>query len=69
MVKKLCPLKSFAAAHPEHSMPWLRKKILHKHDNGFDRVIYQPSRKILIDEEAFSEWLEENRNLGEVSRG
>lgn len=60
----LMDIKSFVAKYPAFTESWLRKLIFNKEENGFDKVIIQASRKILIDVNAFFEWLEENRFNG-----
>jgi hypothetical protein len=40
----------------------LRHLIFHAKSNGFDRVIKRAGRRVLIDEQAFFEWVESQQN-------
>jgi hypothetical protein len=60
-VLKLLTIKSFLAKYPVFSEAWLRKMIFNRKNNGFDKVIIQVNRRIIINEEAFFVWLDENR--------
>lgn len=39
----------------------IRHLIYERHKNGFDKVLKRPTRKWLIDEEAFFVWLKERQ--------
>jgi hypothetical protein len=51
-------VKQMAAKHPAFSEASLRYHIFHEKTNGFDKVVHRIGRKILINENRFSEWLE-----------
>ena len=61
---ELMDIKCFVSRYPVFTEAWLRKMILNKSKNGFEKVIIQASRKVIIDVKAFFEWLEENRFNG-----
>lgn len=50
--------KQFSAKHPTFSETWLRWRLLNRESNGMARAIRKIGRSILIDEEAFFEWIE-----------
>lgn len=56
-------VKQMAAKHPAFSEASLRYHIFNETKNGIDRAIKRVGRKILINEERFFEWLE-NQNVG-----
>jgi len=58
---RLIPVKQFAKTHPWPSESGLRHLIFNCNDNGFDRVLKRVGRRILIDEEAFYKWVD-NQN-------
>ncbi len=59
--KSYLTVKQFAQKHPAFPTGGLRYLIFHEDDNGFHKCIRRIGRKILIYEEAFFEWLE-NQN-------
>jgi hypothetical protein len=42
-------------------MGYLRKIVFHAEDNGLERCIIRIQRRVLIDVEAFGDWLESHR--------
>lgn len=52
-------VKQMAATHPAFSEASLRYYIFNEHENGINKVIRRIGKKILINEELFFEWLEE----------
>ena len=60
-------------AHPSHGVErvpsvaatgGLRHLVFHADRNGFDKVVKRAGRRVLIDEEAFFEWVEEQNGDG-----
>ena len=55
---RILPVREFCNTHPwptESAMRWL---IFNADKNGFDQVIRRVGRRVLIDEHAFFEWIE-----------
>lgn len=55
--KRIIPLNQWP--HPWPPIGGLRHLAFHRKTNGFDKVIKYVGRRILIDEEAFFAWVEE----------
>jgi len=55
MLKKFLGVKSFSEKHPEFSQASLRWLIFHRESNGFAPVFRKIGKKVLIDEAAFFE--------------
>lgn len=56
--KRWASVKQTAETYPgfsEHSLRWI---IFNKNQNGFNRVMRQVGRKIIIDLDLFEEWVE-----------
>lgn len=51
-------VKQMAAKHPAFSESSLRYHIFNEEKNGIDKAIKRVGRKILINENSFFEWLE-----------
>jgi hypothetical protein len=60
----LLTVKQFAQKHPAFSEASLRFNIFHESKNGLDKVIKRVGRKILINEEAFFAWVEDQNERG-----
>lgn len=43
------------------SVPGLRHLIFYEHQNGFSKCIRRAGRRVLINEQAFFEWLQNNK--------
>jgi hypothetical protein len=52
----LIPVNIWSTVYEWPSEAELRDLILHRKENGFDRVIVQIGRRMLIDEVAFLDW-------------
>ncbi len=66
---KLIPLTKWPEHHPWPSPAGLRYLVFHAAANGFHKVIRRVGRRILIDEEAFFAWVEEqNEGPGHAVR-
>lgn len=59
---KLIPVTKWEDQHSWPSESGLRHLIFHRHDNGFDAVIRRVGRRILIDEDCFYQWVEDQNN-------
>lgn len=56
--KRLIPLTMWPRYHPWPTVSSLRHFVFNEHENGFDRVLRRVGRRVLIDEQAFFEWVE-----------
>lgn len=54
-------IKDWPKYHAWPSEQGLRNLIAKRNENGFDKVIIRIGRRILIDEKAFDEWVQELR--------
>jgi hypothetical protein len=59
---RLIPLTEWIKYHPWPPLGGLRHLVFHSKTNGFDQVIKRVSGRILIDEVAFFNWIEENNS-------
>lgn len=55
---RLIPVPKWNDHHQWPPQGGLRHLIFHAKTNGFDRVIRRAGRRVLIDEQAFFEWIE-----------
>jgi hypothetical protein len=55
---RLIPVPKWNTYHEWPPQGGLRHLIFHAKSNGFDRVIKRAGRRVLIDEQAFFEWVE-----------
>jgi hypothetical protein len=61
---RLIPVTEWNQHHSWPPLGGLRHLVFHADKNGFDRVIRRVGRRVLIDEQAFFEWVEEqNANV------
>ena len=58
-IPTLSTVKQFSIDHPAFSEGGLRHLIFHEHENGFHKCIRRVGRRVLIDEQAFFEWVAE----------
>jgi len=56
---RLIPLTEWNDYYPWPPMGGLRHLVFHAERNGFDKVVKRAGRRVLIDEKAFFEWVEE----------
>lgn len=61
---RLIPLTEWPKHHEWPPLGGLRHLVFNAQTNGFDRVIRRVGRRVLIDEQAFFEWVDE-QNGGE----
>ena len=59
---RLIPVTEWPASHPWPPEGGLRHLIFHAKTNGFSSVIRRVGRRILIDEAAFFQWVEESNH-------
>lgn len=59
--KRLIPVTKWPQFHEWPSVYGLRHLIFWEKTNGFDRVVVRVGRRVLLDEEAFFNWVEEQR--------
>lgn len=65
--QRLIPLTEWPKHHSWPPIGGLRHLVFHANENGFDKVIRRAGRRVLIDEQAFFQWLEE-QNGGQNDR-
>jgi hypothetical protein len=65
MDKTYLTVKQMAAKHPAFSEASLRYHIFNETRNGLDKALIRVGKKILINEDAFWDWLE-NQRMGGV---
>lgn len=58
-IPRLFSVKQFSKEHPAFPEGGLRHLIFNEHTNGFHKCVRRVGRRVLIDEEAFFEWVEE----------
>ena len=56
--QRVIPLTEWPKHHSWPPIGGLRHLVFYAHKNGFDKVIRGAGRRVLIDEQAFFEWLE-----------
>lgn len=59
MKKNLIPANNWNKHHPWPPEGGMRYLIFNANKNGFDKCIKRVGRRVLIDEEAFFKWVEE----------
>lgn len=57
--RRLIPLTEWPKHHSWPPVGGLRHLVFYADENGFDKVIRRAGRRVLIDEQAFFQWLEE----------
>ena len=63
---QLLTVNQFVEKHQFATFGGLRHLIFYSDTNGFSKVIKRIGRRILLDESAFFEWIEENNKNKEV---
>ena len=63
---RLIPVKDWNKFHMWPPIGGLRHLIFNEHTNGFNRVVRRCGRRVLIDEAAFFEWI---NNKGQQNDG
>jgi len=59
-------VKLLAEKHPGFSESYLRYLIFNSKTNGFNKCVTRIGRKVLIDEDAFLKWFEENKETNQT---
>lgn len=67
-INRFIPVTEWKNYHPWPAIGGLRHLIFNSDTNGFNKVIVRAGRRVLIDEKAFFEWLDEHRD-GNISGG
>jgi len=62
---RLIPVTRWNDYHDFPALGGLPHLIFHEHTNGFHKVVRRVGRRVLIDEKAFFEWVDEINNKGE----
>ena len=62
--RKLIPLTSWNDYHPWPTQSGLRYLVFHANTNNFDKVIRRSGRRILLDEQAFFQWMDAQNEGG-----
>lgn len=57
-IRRFIPVTQWHEYHPWPPIGGLRHLIFHAESTGFDRVLKRVGRRILLDEQAFFEWLD-----------
>ena len=57
--RRFIPLTEWPKHHSWPPVGGLRHLVFYADQNGFDKVIRRAGRRVLIDEQAFFQWLEE----------
>lgn len=58
-VPTILTVKQFSEKHSAFPIGGLRHLIFHEHENGFHKCVKRVGRRVLIDEQAFFEWVTE----------
>ena len=58
-IPALYTIKQFSKEHSAVPEGGLRHLIFHEHENGFHKCVRRVGRRVLIDEQAFFEWVAE----------
>ena len=65
--RKLIPVTQWNDHHPWSPQGGLRFLIFNAEKNGFDKVIRRAGRRVLIDEQAFFQWMDaQNEGVANV---
>ena len=66
--RRLIPLTKWNEYHDGPKVGGLRALVFHADTNGFDKVIRRIGRRVLIDEEAFFLWVDEQNGAAKTIR-
>ena len=64
MQSRLIPLTEWPKHHPWPPLGGLRHLVFHSKTNGFAKVVRRVAKRVLIDEAAFFQWVEQNNAKG-----
>jgi len=64
--RRLIPLTHWSEYHQWPPIGGLRHLVFNAKQNGFDRVIRKVGKRVLIDEQAFFEWVDQTQ-ISEIS--
>lgn len=68
-MSNLLTVKQFSQKHPAFSEASLRYHIFNEQQNGLSKAILRLGRKILIKEDAFFEWVENQPDTASINGG
>ena len=60
---RLIPVTSWNKHHEYPPIGGLRHLIFHEHENGFHKCVRRVGRRVLIDESAFFDWVDEQSGV------
>ncbi len=63
--RRFIPLTKWNEYHPWPPLGGLRHLVFFKKQNGFHRVVKKVGSRILLDEQAFFEWVDEHNSIDE----
>lgn len=66
-IPRLIPLTHWPKQHAWPTIGGLRHLVYYSHKNGFDRVIRRVGKRILIDEAAFFQWVNDLQSKAQAS--
>ena len=61
---RLIPLTAWSKHHAWPPLGGVRHLVFHQETNGFKKVVKRVGRRLLIDERAFFEWVDEQNSAG-----
>lgn len=61
--RRLIPLTRWNEYHPWPPLGGLRHLVFHEKTNGFNKVVRRIGSRVLIDEDAYFEWVEQRNNI------
>lgn len=59
----LIPVTEWSQHHEWPPLGGLRHLIFHANENGFDKVVRRVGRRVLLDEDAFFKWVDEQQEV------
>lgn len=62
---RIIPLADWPKFHPWPPLGGLRHLAFHAKTNGFDKVLHKVGSRVLIDEDAFFQWVTQNNSKKE----
>ena len=62
--RKIIPLTDWNKYHSYPPIGGLRHLVFHANTNGFDKCIRRIGRRVLIDEAAYFQWVDEQNQAG-----
>lgn len=66
-ISKIIPLIDWPKHHAWPPIGGLRHLVFHADKNGFNKVVRRAGRRVLLDEQAFFQWLDEQNGINSGS--